>query len=339
MSKETGFWDNVPHLKAKKWTKMDMKPHFDTFFGSFTFLLTNFIFHEKIIVTIAGNGDHCGDIKMKNSLLLKKTGACLILTAAVCLSAPAGAHAAGKADAGVPSGETAVLTGWVKEDGNTYYYGKDHKRVSGWKKIKKKWYYFHKKTKVMAADTIAGDKKTGYYYVGPDGIRVNNKTVNKAVSVVRSCTKKGMSEAEKVEACFDYIAKKCRYQHNSERQSAKKMSSFAYKMFVTKKGNCYMSASAVAYCAKLIGCPARVTVGGNDKNSTGHGWAEVKLGKKWYVYDASRQRWSYGRDLSKIKWKKFYKIWKNTRYKVLRNITYSLEMKGGKAVWKDVTKK
>ncbi len=277
---------------------------------------------------------------MKIHGLIKILAAVLILAAAAAAGAPAAVRAAGSIHAGASAEETEAPQGWVEKDGSTYYYNKEHKRVSGWQKIRKKWYYFDRKTKAMAVNQIAGDKKNGYYYVGADGIRVNNKVVNKAVEVVRSCTKNRMTEEEKVEACFLYIAKECRYQHRNEQQSAARMPTFAYEMYFTKKGNCYMSASALAYCAKIIGCPARVTVGGNSPTATGHGWAEIRVDGRWYVYDASRQRWSYSRDLSKITWKQFYNIWKSyKKYNVHRNITYLLETEGGKAVWKDVTKK
>ena len=262
----------------------------------------------------------------------------LALSAAAA-ALPVTAYCAQEMREEVQTGNTSDQRGWVRKNGGTCYYGKGGRPVTGWKKIRKKWYFFHKKTKMMAVNTIAGDKKSGYWYVGSDGIRVNDRTVNKAVETVRACTKKGMTDEEKAEACFDYIARQCRYQHNSEKQSAGKMPSFAYRMYVTRRGNCYMSAAAVAYCAKVIGCPVRVTVGGQNASSTGHGWAEIRQGNKWYVYDASRQRWSYGRDLGGISWKKFYNIWKNTRYKVRRNVMYSLETADGKAVWKEITKK
>ena len=38
--------------------------------------------------------------------------------------------------------------GWVTEKKQTYYY-KEGKAVKGWQKIKKKWYFFHKKRKYL----------------------------------------------------------------------------------------------------------------------------------------------------------------------------------------------
>ena len=256
----------------------------------------------------------------------------LMVTAMMAAGFPAAVYAADNVV--VSSENNTVLKGWVKKGDKTYYYGKNHKPYSGWHKIKKKWYYFNKKTKVMAVNTIAGDKKKGYYYFGNDGVRVKNKTVRKAVQIVRSCTKKGMSREEKVEACFQYVVRKCRYQSRPLKPSVKRLSSFAYNMYVTKRGHCYMSAAAVAYCAKVIGCPVRMAVGGKRKGAVSHGWAEVKLDGKWYVYDASRQRWSSARDLGKISWNHFYNTWKNTRHNIVRNGVYSLKIKGGKAVWK-----
>ena len=54
-------------------------------------------------------------------------------------------------------------TGWVTENSNTYY-TVNGKRVKGWRKIDKKYYYFDANY-ILQKNKIVGSKQKGYYYV------------------------------------------------------------------------------------------------------------------------------------------------------------------------------
>lgn len=78
----------------------------------------------------------------------------------------------------------------------------------------------------------------------------------------------------------------------------------ALNAFKNKKTNCYGAASAYAAVAKTISKKTAVRIAYGDANTRaltylsntkasqaqGHAWAEVKLGKTWYVYDVYGDR-------------------------------------------------
>lgn len=155
-------------------------------------------------------------------------------------------------------------SGWVTENKQTYYY-KEGKAVKGWQKIKKKWYFFNKKTKVLAKNTIAGDKSGGYYYVDQDGVRCKDKTMKLAVAFVRKHSKAKDDPEKRLYSCFTYFVKKFRYRSGGLKVSAKDLPAYAKEFLGQKQGNCYRGAAALAYCAKALGFSARIGVGGKTK--------------------------------------------------------------------------
>ena len=73
-------------------------------------------------------------------------------------------------------------TGWVTENSNIYY-TVNGKRVKGWRKIDKKYYYFDTNY-ILQKNKIVGSKKKGYYYVDRSGVRVTAPEIKYAVSFV-----------------------------------------------------------------------------------------------------------------------------------------------------------
>ena len=55
------------------------------------------------------------------------------------------------------------VTGWIEDNGNTYYLDKEGNRKTGWFKTKGSWYYFNEDG-VMASDTWIDN-----YYVNSEG--------------------------------------------------------------------------------------------------------------------------------------------------------------------------
>ncbi|MBQ6361471.1 MAG: transglutaminase domain-containing protein [Lachnospiraceae bacterium] len=64
---------------------------------------------------------------------------------------------------------------------------------------------------------------------------------------------------------------------------------YAKKMLLKKKGSCYQYAALYGYMAlKATGLKVQVGVGttkGYGNPNQPHAWTEVKIGKKWYIYD------------------------------------------------------
>ena len=272
---------------------------------------------------------------MKGHRLLCALLAAAMLTTSVTAPAPAFAAAA-KQETAAAETKAKKLKGWVTKEGNTYYYV-DGKPVTGWKKIKKKWYFFHKKTKALVKNQITGDKTKGYYYVDKDGISVTDSVMKLAVALVRKVTKSSMTQEQKLRAVYNYFIKKCsykRYYHVKGDDDVSRMPGYARDMFKNRYGNCYRGASALLYCAKALGYETRLALGGMTSSSRKprtragysiHGWSEVKVGKKWLLMDISIQR-RHNKDLFLIEYKKY-------PYYIYRDRNYLLNVENGKVIW------
>ena len=180
----------------------------------------------------------------------------------------------------------AVKNGWEDD-----YYYQDGKAVNGWQKIDGCYYYF-KKHKVQK-NTIAGTKSTGYYYVGADGIRVDDPVINRAVKFVLKNSDKSDSQKERLQDCCKAIMKQYKYYHMSAATpKASEISGCAEYMLKKHKGNCYRFASTMCYVAIVLGYKARVAAGGVTRNSSAsklyaHGWCEIYINDKWTIWDLS----------------------------------------------------
>lgn len=63
----------------------------------------------------------------------------------------------------------------------------------------------------LRTNQIVGNKKTGYYYVDENGIRVKDKTTRLAVKFVKDHTDTKDSQSEKLKKCYYYLAEKYSY--------------------------------------------------------------------------------------------------------------------------------
>lgn len=222
-----------------------------------------------------------------------------------------------------------LTIGWKTYKGARYYFASNGKMTKGFKKIGKYVYYFSSAGKLQK-NTIVGSKSQGYYYVDSYGVRVTTKEVKQAVSFVRKYTKTSWSKSKKLQACYKALWKKYPYKRYYDKPSAKKMASYANSMFTQRKGNCYRYASSFAYIAKVLGYDSRVAVGKISHRGGGmtpHGWAEIKVGKKWYMCDANMQR-----NFPKIN--SYMRTNKNYAYRHSCSKRYKMTVKYGKVTWK-----
>lgn len=80
----------------------------------------------------------------------------------------------------------------------------------------------------------------------------------------------------------------------SSRTSNWKKWSVAYAKAMVDKGggDCYQAASLMTWLAKGLGYKARVAYGtyiGDSGKANPHGWSEIKIGTKYYIFDANNQ--------------------------------------------------
>lgn len=253
------------------------------------------------------------------------------------------------------------IKGWKKENNNIYYFNKKGCLVTGLKKIGKNTFYFKKSDKPgekgklltgwrkigkykyffsvsgkpgvkgkMLKNRIAGNKKTGYGYVSGSGKKINTKAIKLAVKFALKHSSLKDSRSKRLKSCFDYRKKTCPYKRvfglPSEKNINKKFAEYALKH---KACNCFGNSSAFLCIAKVLGYKTRLAVGNITTHLGGpniHGWAEVKIGKKWYMFDVGVSR--------RFKANMYKKLKRQCPYKYEKNCYYYLRLKKDKAVWK-----
>ena len=236
---------------------------------------------------------------------------------------------------------TTPPSGWVKEDGH--------------------WYFYNPKSHVMEKNKIVGNSKGGYYYVGTDGIRVDDETTNLAVAFVRANTKANQSANEKLNACVKVFVKKYKFKSIGyvEDANASQMRGYANEFFTKKKGCCFSHAAAVVYVARVLGYQdTRVsfgTISGHYKKDkklkSNHGWAEVKkltrekrvkkikkgrktrkktyyvTSKQYKIYDLTFKRRTPKKKLTDVTNREY-------AYKLKKKKRFYLVLQNGTATWK-----
>ena len=221
-------------------------------------------------------------------------------------------------------------TGWVTENSNTYY-TVNGKRVKGWRKIDKKYYYFDANY-ILQKNKIVGSKQKGYYYVDRSGVRVTAPEIRYAVSFVMKNSSPKDSRSKRLRDCFEAL---CKYQYYrgwlDNDISAASISSYAKYMFQNHRGNCYRYASSLAYIARVLGYDSRVVAGGvtayAHNNLSPHGWCEVKTGNTWKMCDCSMQNAHRDRNLFLVTRKAY-------PFRLRCDKAFTMNIKGGKVTWK-----
>ncbi len=219
--------------------------------------------------------------------------------------------------------------GWDRTTEETFYY-QNGRRVTGWRKINKKYYYFDENG-VLQTNRIAGNKKKGCYYVDADGVRVTDSAINYAVRFVMKYSKARQTPEQRLKSCFKAL---CRYSYTrsySNHPNAKVIRSYALDAFKSKKANCFRYGAAFAYIARVLGFDSRYAdgsvIGQPGRDYGPHGWCEVKIDGKWKICDCSMHR--------AHKESNFYLVeWKDYSYPIRRKKVYTMQVKNGKVSWK-----
>ncbi len=246
-------------------------------------------FHLKTGAMLTGLKTFSGNTYYFNSKGIMQTGWVKFSKGKRCFNAKTGAMLKGKKAYGGKyyyfNNSGFMKTGWVTISKDKYYFSKKNGvMLKGWNKIDSKYYYFNSNGK-MAKNTIVGD-----YYVLSDGTRATSSAVKYAVKAVNSATTSKMTKEEKLKACYNWIIRNFRYERdytNPETLKYNWTKSYAEYSFKNKKGNCYKYASAMGYCAEVLGYQAKVVCGkiASGNSMTNHGWTEIVIDGKTYLFD------------------------------------------------------
>lgn len=226
-----------------------------------------------------------------------------------------------------PEGETRE--GWVKDGTKTYFF-RDGKKQTGWQKIAGRYYYLDKKG-ILQKNKIAGDKKSGYYYVDSDGIRVTDSAVQAAVEFVMKHSDEKDSRRKRLKSCYNALAGYQYRRVGRDKPAAKKMKAYALEMFRNKKGDCYRFAAALACIARVLGYDSRTAF---DNTVTLHGWTEIKTKGKWQTCDCSMRRVDKKNNFFLVDRKTYASLVKIKWGSTVRwDSIYTMHVKKGKVNW------
>ena len=153
----------------------------------------------------------------------------------------------------------AARNGWQTINGKKYYYIKGRKQ-KGWKTIRGKEYYFSDKG-VLQVNQIAGSSSNRYAYVDKHGIRCRNEAIQAACSLVLRLTRPTWSQRQKLETCYWYLVNNCRYAADFYDFRPDNFASIAGRMFANEVGDCYESALAMLFLARVLGYDGKLATG------------------------------------------------------------------------------
>ena len=177
--------------------------------------------------------------------------------------------------------------------------------------------------------------------VMPGNVRAASKLEKQCAKILKAAKVSSKDDdLTKLEKLFDYVtykkvskgeikAENFTYARDMTftKDSAKKnwTNKYAYNMFLTKSGSCYRFAAGYGFLAlKATGLPVRVYVGktkGFGNPNQQHAWTEIKIKKKWYVFDTNMDKLSpkvkkphtyFNKPASKVK--KVYYNFKGAKY-------------------------
>ena len=215
----------------------------------------------------------------------------LVLTSAVLALTPVTANAAEAAPSQVtetviaapsPTPKKPQKKGWVKTKSGIRRYYRKGKRLTGFQKIGKNYFYFSAKGTLLKNTTVnkgyrgftyyidnkshvIGRKKGSTYYTASGKRMTQVQIANlRSKQIAAEITNSSMTQEQKLKACFDWPA------------------TFANDHFLHHNGDCVSDAGAFAYLAKAIGYKnVYVCADAVQSNNNAHAWCEIN----GYVYD------------------------------------------------------
>lgn len=188
-----------------------------------------------------------------------------------------------------------IQTGITEIDGKSYYLYPEGRIAKGWKVIGGDWYFFNFSGE-MAVNTVVDGLSLGSdgraVLEGGEVLPPRNELREKVDAILESIITPGMTEEEKISACYWHMANNYTYKRTYETPAGDWTGGFALEILTTGQGNCFRFAAAFAYLLNELGYETRVItgrIGTRSGGTTPHGWTEVKIGDEWFVFDTELQ--------------------------------------------------
>lgn len=206
----------------------------------------------------------------------------------------------------------------IAREGKKWYYYKDGKKlINAWRTVRKKTYYFGKDGAALTGyHTLKKKGKYQLFWFSSKGVLNAKKTKAYSQKAVNTIAKKAdamirksgagriTDQEEIIKVLFDTAVASFGYDRDRTPKKPRKwFYSYAADMFSRKKGSCYHYAAAFGFLVKrATGLPVRICRGTGCIFSSStwqpHAWTEVKINRKWYVFDTNAARFSNRKDVS-----------------------------------------
>ena len=174
--------------------------------------------------------------------------------------------------------------GIYKINDKKYYFDKDGRQRTGWRKVNKEYYFFRdqnaEKGYMLKNCTVDGISinRYGRALLSTDRAKAKMPIMIRILGITDSLVRPGMKSSQKLKICFEY-ARKHFWEANIRDLGHKKGNwdiTYAKHMLDCRYGNCYCYASVFAYMANALGFQDVLVVNNDD-----HCWTEIN-GK---IYD------------------------------------------------------
>lgn len=174
-------------------------------------------------------------------------------------------------------------TKWIKSDGINKYYLRKGELVVGWLSYNDKAYFFNNQAIRVFNDIDPKSK----IKIGKNGY-IDGKIGKAYAYAIKRLDKYGWTLKKALRAARTIPFHEKQYRPNSVVSAV---------LYAKKNhcGNCYVRHAVFQTEAMLLGYKCRVIKGTVGASRAPHSWAEVKMGKNWYVFDATTYKpWTKG---------------------------------------------
>lgn len=137
-------------------------------------------------------------------------------------------------------------------------------------------------------DFVRNQYVDGHWYDASGKYVTGNSTLDALMrAATAASTTAGMTQHQMLQSTFNYVVNNFTYLKRAILSTGATgwETEYAVPMFQNHKGNCYSFAAVYYYLTKNIGYNPRTVAGLVGHNRRPHGWVEIDIGGKTYIYD------------------------------------------------------